>query len=358
MRVAILKNDLENSVDGWIKACDKLCLTFDVIDLTREDWLGEVIKHDYDFYLAKPPSAIEKFKILYDERLYIITKILKKVVYPSYEECIIYENKKLFSYYLRANKIPHPATYVFYYYQEALEYLNLCKFPIVAKTSVGAGGTGIKIVRSFREGKAYCRSAFLMSGIRKQLGPNPVTGSPKSWLQKTLRDPKYFIKRCKFYIDRYRNCQFGYVIFQEYVEHDFEWRVVKVGDSFFAIKKYKYKDKASGAKKLAYENPPPRLLNFVRFIATQLQIQAAAFDIFEREDAYLINEIQTIFGQSLSHLLEVNGVPGRYKFDEDEWVFAAGTFNTNQSYDLKLKFYINQFSKQKGVRNEDFDRCP
>ena len=41
----------------------------------------------------------------------------------SYEEIIIYENKKVLNYWLEAKNLEHPPTNVFYHKKEALELL-------------------------------------------------------------------------------------------------------------------------------------------------------------------------------------------------------------------------------------------
>lgn len=53
----------------------------------------------------------------------------------------------MLNYYLGAINIPHPQTYVFYNKNEALEYLNNSKYPIVMKSSIGASGTGVFICK-------------------------------------------------------------------------------------------------------------------------------------------------------------------------------------------------------------------
>ena len=49
-----------------------------------------------------------------------------------------------------------------------------------------------------------------------------------------------------------------------YIPHDFEWRCVRIGDSYFAHRKRKLGDKASGTKGIDYVNPPESLLDFTR----------------------------------------------------------------------------------------------
>lgn len=347
MLIGILKNQNPDSADRWIKACEKINVAYRVIELSSNNWLHELQTEKYDLLLSRPPGDIERFKIMYDEKLYIISKVLNIPVYPSYEECLIYENKKLSSYYLAANNIPTPKTHVFYHFHEASSFVNETAFPIVAKSSIGAAGSGIQIIRSKEQGVKYITKAFKGSGIRRRFGPNRVTGTPSKWFIKAVKDPSYFKMKLKSYIDRHKDAQYGYVIFQEYIPHEFEWRIARIGDSYFAYKKLKVGDKTSGAKSLAFENPPLDMLDFVRELSDKHHINCAAFDLFIFNGAYLINEIQTLFGHIKDHILEVNGKPGRYIYQNGQWVFEEGDYNTNESYDLRLAAALEMYSSEK-----------
>ena len=76
------------------------------------------------YSIIKTISLTAPFKSMYDERLSILVKDLKFKCFPSYDECLIYENKKYFSYWLKANKINHPQTDVFYFYNETNDFMN------------------------------------------------------------------------------------------------------------------------------------------------------------------------------------------------------------------------------------------
>lgn len=354
MNIGILKNEISDSVEAWVKACENKDISYKVIDLTKNSWLDEIISQQFDLFVLRPTCSNQDFKTMYDERIYILAKVLEKNIFPSYEECYIYENKRLLSYYLKALNIPHPRTDVFYNYAEAEKFTRETTYPIVAKTNIGAAGSGVKVLNSKEEANKYIKKAFKGGGIRRRFGPNRVTGSPKKWFVKALKDPDYFIMKLKSYLRRYEDTQKGLVIFQKFVPHDFEWRVIKIGNSFFGYKKLAYKGKASGVKKKEFVDPPKQLLDFVREISEKHNFQSMAFDIFEHpEQGYLVNELQTIWGNKPDpktgsyYRLAVNGVPGRYVFNKKEWKFEAGDFNTNESCDLRLEAAIKLFNLKK-----------
>ncbi|GJQ64318.1 MAG: hypothetical protein SCALA702_33710 [Melioribacteraceae bacterium] len=341
----ILRNEDDNSARRWVNACEAANVEYIVIDFTRADWFEKVNDPRIDYFLVKPPGQITKYKHLFDQRLYILSKVMKKPMYPSYEEIIIHENKETLSYFLKAKGIPHPATNLFYYKDEAINFVKNHDLPLVAKTSIGGSGSGVKVLRSVADAEKYITTAF-GKGIKKRFGPNRVTGTPKKWFNKAISDIPAAIKKIKNYIAFYGDAQRGFVIFQDYIPHEYEWRSVMINDSFFAHQKVKMGDKASGSKGIDYVNPPESILDFTRNICIENGFKSMAIDIFEDANGnYLVNEMQTIFGHVQDFILAVDGKPGRFVYSENEWVFEAGDFNENESYNIRLKGILEELEK-------------
>ena len=152
-------------------------------------------------------------------------------------------------------------------------------------------------------------------------------------------------KKLNIYKAKRANLQKGFVIFQEYIQHDFEWRVVRIGDSFFAHKKVKIGNKASGSLKKIYDNPPLKVLDFVKEITDNHKFYSQAIDIFETNKGYLVNEMQCIFGQSDPYQMLVNGIPGRYKCIDNMWIFEKGDYTSNSCFDLRVEYLLEVLSK-------------
>ncbi len=339
---AILKNDTDDHHLDWVAACEasKEDITYRVIDLTRGDWLQEVQKQNDDIYLTRAPDRISYIKQLYDERLYIMHRVLDKPIYPSYEEILVYENKKFLSYWLKANKVPHPETWVFYYKQEALEFARTCTLPIVGKTSIGASGSGVKIIKDRDELRKYIQQVFSEKGITRRWGPNLKRGDFKKRLFNRLKNipdlMRYFKKKFNAaQMDPHR----WFAIFQAYVPAEFEWRAVRIGDSFFAHKKLATMGSMfSGTSKVGWGAPPEKLLDFVKSVTDKRNFLAQAVDIFEDEGGnYLVNELQCCFGSKNPHQMIVGDKPGRFVHKNNSWVFEEGHFNQHNSYDLRLR---------------------
>jgi glutathione synthase/RimK-type ligase-like ATP-grasp enzyme len=346
-KTAILANELKEDHLPWIEACKKYKdkIDYRIIDLTRNNWLKEIQFEQVDFLLTKPGGLSSHFKQLYDERIYLLEKVLGYPVFPSAEEIFIYENKRFFSFWCDANRIPHPQTEVFYHPEEADKFLSETNFPVVGKASIGASGSGIQILKDRAAAMQYTHEIFKGKGAKQRTGPNLNKGGLLKRGFHYILNPGDITGKLFIYRSRSQGLQKGFVIFQQFIPHEFEWRVVRIGDSFFAHKKLKKGDKASGSLLKGYENPPLEILAFVKEITDKHHFYSQAVDIFESDQGYLVNEMQCIFGQSDPYQMLVDGKPGRYRFLNKEWIFEEGMFNTNECYDLRMEYILNKLDK-------------
>ncbi len=337
MNVCILKNEDADSHTNWQNACQNIGIKFNVVSLIQDDWLRQIEKQESQLYLACPTGRENRLKQLYDERIRILEKHLSCNIYPSPDEISLHENKRYLAFFLAANKIGYPNTNVFYDLSEALSFIETATFPIVAKTNIGASGSGVEIIRDSKHLEKYVQTAF-KDGITRKSGPNLVMGDFTRRFEKLLREPGRLMRRLKVYKTVRSERQKGFVIFQEYIPHAFEWRVVRIGESYFGHKKMKQGDKASGTKGVEYCPVPEKLLSHVKGICERFKFRSMAIDLFEDgKGGYLVNEMQCIFGHVQTHICELNGKPGRYLFKEGEWIFEEGLFNSNISFNLRLK---------------------
>ncbi len=342
---AILKNEDPFDHEPWVIACTdfKKFFNYIVIDLTKENWLYEIISFKPDILLLKPSGKTSAFRSLYQERLDILVNDLHYKTFPSYNEVRIYENKRFFAYWARANEIPHPRTWVYYNKKEALHKAKKASLPIVGKINIGASGKGVEIIKSKESLSNYIHQAF-SKGIASKTGPKLKKGKIIQRIIQKLFHPKELVNRLRTYREIASDKQVGLVILQEFIPHDFEWRAVKIGNSYFAHKKMKENEKSSGSLLKNYNNPPLQLLDFVKELSNQFDFQSVAIDLFEIQSGeYLVNEIQCIFGQSDPYQMLVNGKPGRYVYLNGNWIFEEGDFNKNQSYNIRLETILDNF---------------
>lgn len=330
----------------WINACEDYTdrIAYIVVDLTRSDWFSHFHRGDDSILLTKPSGKTWLFRELYEERLEILADELGYSIFPSLPEIKIYENKRYFTSWALANKIPHPTTRIFYNQAESLDFINDCNYPQVGKLNIGASGNGIQILHDFGEAKTYINKAF-NEGIISKVGPKLRKGKLLRRLIRKLTHPAELKQRIKTYKAIGRDRQQGFIILQEYIEHQFEWRVVRIGDSFFAHKKLKLKEKASGSLLKNYDSPPLKLLDFVKQLTDNNGMYSLAVDIFEvKNGKYLVNEMQCIFGQSDPYQMLVDGKPGRFRHIEGQWIFEEGDFAKNACYNLRLEYLLKKQS--------------
>ncbi|MCF8367438.1 MAG: hypothetical protein K9G76_00250 [Bacteroidales bacterium] len=347
--LVILKNEDPIDYKRWENACMKHedALNYRVIDLTLNNWLEQVQSKPIDYILTKPAGRTSLFRALYEERLEILVNDLGYKAFPTLQEIKIYESKRYIAYWLKANNIQYPQTDIFYHKKEALEFIKKTNYPIVGKMNIGASGNGVKILKTQGEAEEYIELAF-SKGITSKTGPKLSKGKLLQRAWKKLVRPTELKAKLNAYKAVASDVQKGYVILQQFIPHDFEWRAVRIGDSFFAHKKLKRDEMASGSLLKGYENPPLRLLDFVKALTDRFSFLTQAVDIFEtKEGDYLVNEMQCIFGQSDPYQMLVDGKMGRYIHLNGKWIFEEGDFNTNESFDLRVKTVIELLKQAK-----------
>lgn len=349
LRLAILKNEIADDHLRWVEVCRERTdqVEWTVIDLTRADWLEQTLRYQPDGLLAKPSGFTMPFKTLYDERLTILHTICKLPVYPSLEEIQIYENKKYLSYWLAANQIPHPTTRVFYDEAEALDFAKTAQLPLVGKLNIGASGRGVTILKTAAAVEDYIKNIFSGKGASQQVGPKWKKKGFVGRVVRKLLHPAELKTKLNLYRHARANVQKDFVLLQEFIPHSYEWRCVRIGDSYFAHKKMVVGEKASGSLVKGYDTPSTALLDFVKAVTDRRGFWSQSVDLFETTDGqFLVNEMQCIFGQSDPYQMAIDGQPGRYVYQNDEWVFEAGDFNRYESYLLRLDHFIEILTHQ------------
>ena len=152
----------------YIAACETLNIPYEIIDILSPKWLQLVKETDCDGYLCRPPSKFEERNRLFDERLYFVNKILKYKIYPSYEELLLYENKRFSAYWLDFFNFPHPKTQVFYRKVDFINFIRNTKYPFIVKINTGTSAKGVKIVKNKF-------SAYLIANLTFGIKNNKLT---------------------------------------------------------------------------------------------------------------------------------------------------------------------------------------
>jgi glutathione synthase/RimK-type ligase-like ATP-grasp enzyme len=249
---------------------------------------------------------------MFDERLRILSQDLGKILFPTCEEIWFYESKRRMHYWLAAHQIPHPRTWVFYDQDQALEFADQARLPIVFKADFGSGSMGVRVLR---------RRATLRRLIHRCF---------KRGFLKTGADP--------------RDRQWGSVLFQEYLPDLAEWRMIRIGESYFGYQKVRKGDFHSGSHVFRYGRPPTDLLRLTQAVTDQGGFLSMALDCFVTSDGRcLVNEMQTTFGLHVTDGLPmVEGRRGRLLYDraQDDWRFEPGDFCRNRLCNLRVETLV------------------
>lgn len=300
---------------NYIAACEELGVEYEIIDILSHDWLDIVRNSSCDGFLLRPPSDLQERKTVYDERMYYISHHLKRPVYPGFDELYIYENKRNMAAWLDINGFSHAKTRVFLRKDDALEYLSNCEYPVVFKSNIGYGAHGVKIIKSRVAAKCIAHRIF------------------------GIFHPKLTIGYFQFPF--FGKSQKHYLIVQDFKKIKWEWRIIKIGNSYFGHQKLLKGQFASGSKLVGWVKPPVELLDLVKNVSEKGGFRSLALDVFETvDDKYVINEIQSIFGSYNPSQMYINDIPGRFVFKDGEFVFEEGYFNKHGSYMLRVQHFL------------------
>lgn len=295
----------------FVLACRELGLSYRLLDLAASDWIARVRESGCDAFLVWPPAALTVWKEMFDDRLRAMSE-MGLVVVPSERETWLYENKRRTRDWLAGNGIPHPRTWVFYDHDEAMAFVDSTELPVVVKTNTGASAKGVWIVDSRRALRAL---------VRRALGKGLVA---------RRRDP--------------RDRQWGSVFLQEFLPEVREWRMVRICDSYFGHPKGRVGQFHSGSGAVAWDEPPPALLNLLHEVTAKGGFASMNVDVFETADGrFLVNEMHTVFGASYAvDQARQEGVAGRYVRGDGPtgWRFEPGDFARNACANLRVHHLV------------------
>lgn len=326
MKIGVLKGYIDWY--SYVLACQELHIDYEIIDILASNWLQNLQKANVDGFLSRPPCRFQEWKTIYDERLFFIYKYLNKPLYPNFNSLYIYENKRNMASFLEFYNIPHAKTWVFIDKKEAIQHLKQMDFPVVLKSNIGAGGTEVSIIHSYWNARYKIQKIF---------------GSKEGMFCQGLSSVLW-----KFGIPFFLTgtAQKHYLLVQEFHKIKWEWRILKIGNSYFGHQKLLKGNKASGSGLVGWIKPPEELLYMAKDICDKGCFEVMDIDIFETIDGeYLVNELQAVFGSYLPYQMCIDGKPGRYVYsDREGFVFEEGEFNRLNSKLLYVQDFVEKMN--------------
>lgn len=311
-------------------ACITNGVEYEVIDFKNPDWFKSC--ENLDGYLVRPPCQYQEHKTIFDERIYLLNKVLKKKVYPSFEELYVYESKRNMALFMQAYQLPHVKTKVYMDYNTLKAELCEFTYPVVVKSNIGAGSSGVRILSKESELKKIGRKIF------NRINPLLSKGFAPTKKYKGIQIPLHGVAQKHF------------LIIQDFIKLKVEWRMIRIGNSYFGHQKLIGQNgMASGSLLVGWEKPPLKLLELLHNATEAMSMDCMVLDIFEDINGkYYINEMQTIIGAILPYQMKVDGKPGRYKRVDDEFIFEPGEHCTNKCWDLRVAHFIEKLKGEQG----------
>lgn len=315
----------------YIDACEELKVDYEVVDILSPDWM-QILKrvhNEIDGFLCRPPASFQELKSIYDERIFFIKEYFQKPLYPNFNSLYIYENKRNMAAFLEFHGFPHVDTKVFVDKQSALDYVETATYPIVQKANIGACGSAVTIIENRHKARRIVNKIFGIFNGKISTGLSPII-------------TKYNIP-----ISITGSAQKHYVIFQSYHPIKWEWRILKIGNTYSGHQKLLKGHKASGSGLVGWVEPPKELLYMVKDICEKGGFDVMDVDIFETIDGnYLVNELQAIFGSRSHYQMKINGKPGRFVYsNKNGFTFEEGEFHQYGSKLLFVKDFVEKIKQ-------------
>ncbi len=298
----------------YVAACRELGVSYRLIDLSTNDWIARIRDSSCDAFLAWPSAHLRAWRDLFDNRLRLMECELGLTVYPSYRETWMYENKLRTQEWLAVKGMPRPQTWIFYERVPALDFATRTELPVVVKTSLGASHRGVWIVRSRSE---------LQRLVKRALNHGLLARG-----------------------NHYSEAESGFVLVQEYLPEVREWRLVRIGDSYFGHPKGRVGEFHSGSGVVEWTPPETRHLDFLKRVTDLGAFTSMDVDAFEtKEGQLLVNELQTVFGAGFAvDQARINGKAGRFvqAGKPPKWEFEEGDFARNACANARVSYLMSR----------------
>lgn len=315
-RIGILKG-FDLHYRRYEQACRELAVEHRVLDLTAANWITAVRTSGCNGFIAHPTPYTLPMRELFAERLHIIDTELGWPVHPDATALWLYESKRRMAYWLEANAVPHPETRMFYDREAAFAFAAGADYPLICKTDLGSSAGGVYLVK--RRAQAFRLIARAFGGGLLGRG----------------RDP--------------RDREWGCILFQQYVADAREFRVVQIGESWFAHEKIPHARTGfhSGSGTAAWNIPSDTVFECCRETGRKGGFRAMNYDVFvTRDGGCLVNELQAVFAAYNPSQMYRDGVPGRMRYDETGWRFEEGVYGRNGCADLRIEELVGRVQEQ------------
>lgn len=240
----------------WIKYCENNSIPYKVVDGFDNDIVNTICDSEaflWHYHHAKRADMAAAPRLLRSLEHRGLS------VFPNHHTSWYFDDKVAQKYLFESHCIPTVKTKVFYDVKKAYEWLNNTAYPVVFKSSSGAGSSGVLLFNNKRTAKKAARRS-----IQRGISPLDKKSLFKDLINRTmLRNIglSNYLKKLALFIlpNRLLNNpspQAGVALFQEFVPgNDSDVRVIVIAKRAFAIRRFVRENdfRASGSGAICFE---------------------------------------------------------------------------------------------------------
>lgn len=201
------------------------------------------------------------------DKIYFLEQVAEKVILPDWNMYWHYDNKIRQLYLMRHYNIPAPETFVTFDKEEAIQFAEQVKLPIISKGSSGACGFDVRKFDTRSELFLFIEEVFCDEGA--------ATSFP------SIR-------------------QKNYIYLQEFIEARGDIRIVTIGNeialAYWRVNKSGWKFNINSGGHVETENIPKAAVDLAREATKKLHMHWCAYDIMLKNSKPVMTEFSATFG--------------------------------------------------------------
>ena len=320
--------------DAWAACLEARGIAVRWVDLTRPDALAQVAGADGAMWRW---GHLPEDKRVAPRVLAAIEQVLGIPVFPDHPTAWHYDEKLSQYYLLTGAGFPMPPTWIFWDRQSAHRWAAAATYPKIFKLSSGSSGLNVVRVESAAAAARLIDRMF-GAGIEGGLVEEPAPLAPPSvprrraalvrraraaarallgwpaWVPAPPPPPRWSLER-------------GYVYFQEWIDHQFDTRIITIGERAFGYLRMPHPGDFRASRSHGPRNYDPakvdqRAVELALAVSRRLGFQAMAFDFMDFRGAPVILEMSYTFGVG-SHRCPGYWTSGGQWVERDVWPYVA-----------------------------------
>jgi glutathione synthase/RimK-type ligase-like ATP-grasp enzyme len=291
MKIVGLSDCMHATDEDWLKAfqdaCEILGLESRVIAIRRNDWMSRT--GDLDAFVWRPHMGESSTMAEIRTKLPLLESQGVRC-FPNSLMLWLYDDKIRETYFLRQHGYPMPETFVTFDEQEALDFARTARYPLVAKTHMGAASCGVMLVHSPREAERLVNRVFAPQSVWDK-------AMVKFYFEPLLARGNFLAAR-RF---RFRDVCPRYAYFQEFLPGGGDWRITTFGSDLIScfVRRNRPGDfRASGGglfEKLEEKDLPTEACDLALRISDRHGFTSMAYDFMQSPTGWVIGEISYTF---------------------------------------------------------------